>query len=236
MKKQFHIYNKSSERMNEVADASVDLVIADPPYNVGLTYGTRVDDVPHNQYLKMIGNVASETSRVLKQSGLIVLPLPKAILKKGNPVSLPQIYTSLYHNLGFNVLDSFLYSVTEEDFTCAPESQLVREVHSDGNAHSEEMIGLVFSRTPRGLKKYPSEKSYFYEPKETHPCPTPQSMIDDLLGTYFEPGMTVLDTFAGTAGLGVEVLRRNGNFIGYELTPSYYKIALKKLREAENGK
>ncbi len=44
----------SSEKMAELPDRSVHLMVTSPPYNVGKDYD---DDLTHKQYMQLIGNV-----------------------------------------------------------------------------------------------------------------------------------------------------------------------------------
>ena len=59
-------YTHSSEIMSELPDRSVHLMVTSPPYNVGKDYD---DDLTHDQYMALIGNVLRETFRVLVDGG-----------------------------------------------------------------------------------------------------------------------------------------------------------------------
>jgi len=62
------------EGMREhVADASVDVVVTSPPYNIGIRYGTYKDDLPRDKYLAWIEEVSREVARVLKPGGSFFL-------------------------------------------------------------------------------------------------------------------------------------------------------------------
>ena len=58
--------NSSSEDMAALPDRSVHLMVTSPPYNVGKDYD---DDLTHEQYMQLIGNVMRETFRVLVDGG-----------------------------------------------------------------------------------------------------------------------------------------------------------------------
>jgi site-specific DNA-methyltransferase (adenine-specific) len=62
-----------------IRDSVVDTVFADPPFNVGKEYGSKVNDRrPHSEYLDWYQRVVSECVRVLKPGGsLFLYNLPK---------------------------------------------------------------------------------------------------------------------------------------------------------------
>ena len=48
---------------------SVDVVVTSPPYNIGVEYGSHDDNLPFDEYLDWMEEVARECFRVLKQDG-----------------------------------------------------------------------------------------------------------------------------------------------------------------------
>ena len=64
------------EIMNQWPDRCVDLIITSPPYNLKKQYSGYNDDLKHSDYLKWLGRVLRESSRVLKDSGRMCLNVP----------------------------------------------------------------------------------------------------------------------------------------------------------------
>lgn len=60
------IFCKSSEKMHELPDNSVHLMVTSPPYNVGKEYD---QDLTLKEYLTLLKNVFKETHRVLTPGG-----------------------------------------------------------------------------------------------------------------------------------------------------------------------
>ena len=56
-----------------LGDASVDLVVTSPPYNIGVSYGSYYDRRPRGEYLDWIEEVGREIKRVLKENGSFFL-------------------------------------------------------------------------------------------------------------------------------------------------------------------
>ncbi len=62
------------EGMQEhLGDASVDLVVTSPPYNIGVSYGSYYDRRPRGEYLDWIEAVGRAIKRVLKEDGSFFL-------------------------------------------------------------------------------------------------------------------------------------------------------------------
>ena len=64
------LFNHSSERMSELPDNSIALMITSPPYHVGKEYDS---DDSFEHYLKMLERVFRETHRVLQPGGRAVI-------------------------------------------------------------------------------------------------------------------------------------------------------------------
>ena len=50
-------------------DGCVDVVVTSPPYNIGVRYNTHDDNLPFDEYLGWMEQVAVECRRVLKEEG-----------------------------------------------------------------------------------------------------------------------------------------------------------------------
>jgi site-specific DNA-methyltransferase (adenine-specific) len=50
-------------------DASVDVVVTSPPYNIGVAYNSHADDLPFDEYLDWMEEVARQVRRVLRDDG-----------------------------------------------------------------------------------------------------------------------------------------------------------------------
>ena len=62
----FKIFNKSSVKMLEIADNSVDLIIAGPPYNIGTKYGNNNDTLSFVLYKKCQVPILLDTLSTIK--------------------------------------------------------------------------------------------------------------------------------------------------------------------------
>ena len=66
-----------------------------------------------------------------------------------------------------------------------------------------------------------------------HPTTKPLWLMQRLITVSTNPGMTVLDCFAGSGTTGVACVQTGRNFIGIEIDPTYFAIAEKRIAEAQ---
>lgn len=67
---------------------------------------------------------------------------------------------------------------------------------------------------------------------EKHMCPLQLDVIDRLVRLWTNPGETVFSPFAGIGSEGVGAIRKGRKFVGIELKPEYYNVALRNLDNA----
>ena len=78
---------------------------------------------------------------------------------------------------------------------------------------------------------YPNQTLMFSNDKGLHPTQKPVALLEYLIKTYTQEGETVLDFTMGSGSTGVAAKNLNRNFIGIELDPEYFKIAEKRINE-----
>jgi site-specific DNA-methyltransferase (adenine-specific) len=66
-----------------------------------------------------------------------------------------------------------------------------------------------------------------------HPTPKPPRVMRWLVRRACPPGGTVLDPFMGSGTTGVAAIMEGRDFVGVEISPEYFAIAERRIREAE---
>lgn len=69
---------------------------------------------------------------------------------------------------------------------------------------------------------------------ERHLCPLQLPVIDRCVRLWSGPGEVVLSPFAGIGSEGYSSVRQGRRFVGIELKPSYWRVAVDNLRKAEH--
>ena len=59
-------------------------------------------------------------------------------------------------------------------------------------------------------------------------------MLEYIINTYTDKGMTVLDNCMGSGSTGVACLHTGRKFIGIEMNEEYFDICVSRLKEEEN--
>lgn len=233
----YSIYKQSSATMDQVPDASVDLVVMSPPYNIGTTYGSYTDDIESVDYWIMLAKVFMGCVRALKPNGRLILQAADTIITQNHPYrSVCVQYAGLLANRlikfdGLRLETRHYHLVKSEGERELPEEMFDPKRYlapCSHCVHSNTHQWLVFRNGPVRRKK--GKIIYFNSvPEDGHPCPFSEAEIDFVLDRYFPERGVVLDPFMGIARLGAEVVRRGGSFIGYEISPEIYAVAERNL-------
>jgi len=224
------------KRMDEIPDKSIDMILADPPYG---TTACKWDSViplePMWEQLK----------RIIKPNGAICLfgsePFSSTLRvsnikqykydwvwnkkQSGNPFLVKKQPLKIHENI-----------LVFGGKTYYPQMQRGR-LRIKGGAKKENI--KIFGVTDKKIndKYYPTTiiniANCGNKDKKVHPAQKPVPLMEYLIKTYTNEGETVLDFTMGSGTTGVACVNLNRNFIGIELDPEYFKIAEKRIKEAQ---
>ena len=237
--KKWVLINESCENMIHVGHQSVDIIISSITFNVGLIYGKHQDKKPFEQYTRFMKKVVRECFNVLKSDGIMIIEVADTVVSDGYYVQLASMIQSLCLETGFHLFGRHMNFLNSENFIEYQNDgfdQFRKNVDQDG-IHSNSVQWLIFKKEPTQFQggnlhyiKYPN--NHANDDQTKHPCPFTKEIIDKLLElSGFIAGQTVLDPFAGTARLGQEVIKRGGQYIGYEIDEYTYRKAKTDLKK-----
>lgn len=237
--------------MKDIPDKSVDMILCDLPYGVlnAKNINAQWDKIlPFNDLWKSYKRIIKDNGViVLFASGMFTADLMQSnrrmwkynlVWKKGNRPT------------GFLNAKKQPLRITEDicvfyrkQPTYNPQFTIGEKVHSRGKARNaigtQSRNGCYgeFRCTPAVLtnEKYPLTlidipKEY---PSKHHPTQKPVALLEYLIKTYTNKGDTVLDNCMGSGSTGVACVNTGRNFIGMELDPKYFDIAVQRIAEAE---
>ena len=237
------IFLKSSEKMSELPNNSIHLMITSPPYNVSKDYDK---DLSLKEYLSFLNKVFLETYRVLVRGGRACINIANVGRKPYIPLS--DSISKLMIDIGFLMRGEIIWNKSASSGTstawgswCSPSNPTLRDVH--------EYI-LIFSKgvykREKKNKKITIQKEQFMEwtksiwnmktesaKKIGHPAPFPEELPFRLMQLYSFKGDIVLDPFMGSGTTAVVGLKNGRNFIGYETNKDYVHRANERIRNLQ---
>ena len=234
------ILGDAIEKLAEIEAESVDLIVADPPYNLGKDYGNNHDIRGFEQYLLFSRKWLKQAHRILKPKGTIYVFMGFRFIS--------YFYDILDRELGMFFNSWVVWHYTQgigkkKGFSPRHDDILVF------NKSEDFVFNLDKIRVPQ---KYYRERNnmrganpgdvwefshvhYCNENRENHPTQKPEGLIERMILASSNEGFTVLDPFlgSGTTLRVCQQLKRKG--IGIEINPDYVKMTQNRLKREFNG-
>jgi site-specific DNA-methyltransferase (adenine-specific) len=232
------------ERMKEIPDGSVDMILTDPPYG---TTACKWDSIiplePMWEQLK----------RIIKPNGAIVITASQPFTSVLINSNIKQFkYSWVWEkSKASNFLQAgYMPLKSHEDIVvfCEKGKPTYNPQMVDGKPYSgEKRAGKkgsnsdVVNNVPNPQKRKgssdgrrkPRTVQYFKtaesEGKTSHPTQKPVALMEYLIKTYTNENETVLDFTMGSGTTGCAAKKLNRDFIGIELDEAYFNIAKERI-------
>lgn len=211
------IYNEDClEGIQKIASASIDTIITDPPYFIGMTHNGKKGN--YNDLIIMkpfFDSLFSEFSRVIKENGKVYIFCDWRTYAFYYPLLLKHI----------SVRNMLVW-----DKISGPGSSyaFIHELILFAEKDTPYMKGSNIFRIPgfsAGAKKTNGEM--------LHPTQKPVEVIEKLITDSTKEGDLVLDCFMGSGTTAVAAKKLNRNFIGFEIQEKYITISENRLKQVE---
>ena len=233
------------ERMKEIPDGSVDLIITSPPYFNARAYSSYAT---YKEYLRFIGEVVENAYRVLKEGRFFCINTSSVIearlsrSERSQRYNIPADVHALMvnywfieeliwvkpigagcgRNRGFNVhRHPIQWKATPHTERIGvyqkPTKKLNDHIIREYSRHrvETELDGEIWKLHPKRDKE--------------HSAVFPLSLPKNLIDIYSWPDDIILDPFMGSGTTGVAAKNLNRSFIGIELDEEYFKIAQERI-------
>lgn len=221
-------------------DLSIDLIIADPPYNLGKDYGETNDDLSFEDYIHFSNEWLSEARRVLKDDGTIYIFMGVRFIS--------YIYSLLERDLGL-LFNSWIcwhytqgigkrkgFSPRHDDILMFTKSKNFKFNINDVRVPQKfyRSVNNMRGANPGDVWEF-SHVHYCNKNRKPHPTQKPEGLIERMVLASSCEGDTVLDPFAGS-GTTLRVCQQlNRSCIGFELNKEYVDIINLRLSENFTG-
>ena len=240
------ILGDSIEIMKQIPDDSIDLIFADPPYNIGIKYDNYNDNLNQKEYLEWVDKWLNEIIRILKKTGSVYIAIndenaAEIVLKLKNKGLFMRNWIIWYYTFGEHQSNKFtrshihiLYFVKDKNrFTFNADNiriTSVRQKIGDKRANPKGRIpDDVWYDNLDDVWKISRIAGTFKERVKNFPCQMPIKLLERIILASSNENDIVLDPFAGSGTTLVVAKKYNRKYIGIEISEKYVEIIQKRL-------
>jgi adenine-specific DNA-methyltransferase len=241
--------------MAALNDASMQLIITSPPYNIGKSYERRlkIDD-----YLATQASVISECVRLLHPNGSICWQVGNHV-DKGEVFPLDILLYPIFKSHGLRLRNRIVWHFehglhcsnrlsgrhetilwfTKSDkyeFELDPirvPSKYPGKKHFKG-PNAGKLSGNPKGKNPGDVWIFPNVKNNHVE-KTIHPCQFPVELVERFVLSLTNDGDSVFDPYMGVGSSIVAALKHNRNGYGCDVVAEYVRIAKQRIRKLSDG-
>jgi site-specific DNA-methyltransferase (adenine-specific) len=227
------------ERMKEIPDGSVDLVLADPPFGTTQCKWDSIID---------LDLMWDQLKRVIKPNGAILLfgqtPFDKVLGCSNLPMlKYEWIWEKTSATGHLNVKRSpmkaheniLVFYKKPPTYNGQKTTGHKRKTSKTGKTYNSACYGAESKkpdydsdeRHPRSVQVFKSDK----QKSKLVPTQKPLALMEYLMKTYSNEGEVVLDFTAGSFTTGVACVNLNRKFIGIEMDETYFNIGVNRIEE-----
>ena len=226
--------------LKRIREASVDLIVADPPYNLGKDYGNNHDVKGFDEYLEFSRAWLREAHRILKPDGTIYVFMGFRFIS--------YLYNMLDRELGMFFNSWIVWHYTQG----MGKTKGFSPRHDDilmFTKGKEFLFNLDSIRVPQKFYRERnnmrganpgdvwefSHVHYCNENRQAHPTQKPEGLIERMILASSNEGGAVLDPFSGS-GTTLRVCQQLSRVgVGIELNPEYVESTKRRLEKEFKG-
>lgn len=243
------IFGDAIEVLKTIPNGSIDLIFADPPYNIGKNFNGKIEKWKDEEsYLNWCYEWIDLCIEKLKPNGSFYvmtatqfMPFFDIYIRKklsilsrivwsydSSGVQAKKFFGSMYEPILFCVKDKNKYTFNTEDILVEAKTGSKRKLIDYRKAvptyyNTEKVPGNVwdFCRVRYRMEEY-----------ENHPTQKPISLLERIIKASSNENEVVLDPFSGTFTTCYVAKELKRKCIGIELQDEYVKIGLRRLNLA----
>ena len=232
-----NLYNDNCiEAMKSIGDNTIDLIITDPPYNLGNFMKDRDTNLKkmrdnffgdagwdNMEWSESMEQFFESAARVMKKGGSIIVFM--AIIKVETVIKLAEKYgfyyktTGIWHKKNPMPRNMNLHFVNSTEAWIYFTYKTRTGTFNNNGAVLHDFVET--SVTPNGERKYGK-----------HPTQKPESLMRHFVDVLSNVDDNILDPFMGSGTTGVAAKKAGRNFIGIELSKEYFDMASQRIQEA----
>lgn len=239
------IHGDALDGLAGIGSGTVDLIFADPPYNIGKDFDGVADRRQEGDYLAWCRRWIDECRRVLKPDGSFYLMaatqmMPHldlycrerfAILSRivwaydSSGVQARRFFGSMWEPLLHMVVDRGAYTFNADDIKVEAKTGARRGLI---DYRKEPPAPYSLEKVPGNVWTMPRVRFRMGE-YENHPSQKPEALLERIIRASSHPGDLILDPFAGSFTTSAVAQRLGRRSIGIDLNEAYVKIGIRRL-------
>ncbi|RLC72090.1 MAG: hypothetical protein DRI52_04120 [Chloroflexi bacterium] len=234
------------EILKQYPDNSIDLVFADPPYNLDKAYNVYDDERRDEEYIKWCNTWLQEYVRILKPTGsLYVLNLPRWTM-----------YHAVFLNRRLYFQNWIVWDAMSEPrgkLMPAHYGLLFYTKHPTDFTFNYDKVGQLDARyyclRPSCIRKrkaagvddkmpltdiwWDIHRIKHQRDRDYHPCQLPDSLMERIIRLSTNEGDVVLDALCGTGTTPVTAVRLGRRYVAIDIDERYVRITREKIAEVK---
>jgi adenine-specific DNA-methyltransferase len=243
------IHGDALDVLKSIKPGVINLIFADPPYNIGKDFGNGHESLSDDQYLEWCYEWIDECSRVLHRQGTFYLmaatqymPHLDVFAKErfhvlsriiwsydSSGVQPKRKFGSNYEPILMLIKDFNNYTFNREailvEAKTGAERNLIDYRKTPPQPYSKK-------KTPGNVWDFPRVR-YRMPEYENHPTQKPEALLERIILASSNPGDLVFDPFGGSFTTGAVAVRLERRAISCDVNEDYFKIGIRRMGIAE---
>lgn len=234
------------EALSCIDDETIDLIFADPPYNIGKNFAGLKDKwSSDDEYLEWCYTWIDLCIKKIKPNGAFYVMTSTqfmpyfdlhirekmTILSRivwsydSSGVQAKNYFGSMYEPILFCVKDKNNYTFNKKDILIEARTGSTRKL-MDYRKNPPQQYSS--SKVPGNVWDF-CRVRYRMEEYENHPTQKPEALLERIIKASSNPGDIVMDPFSGSFTTGAVAKSLGRNTIGIDVQEEYIKIGLRRL-------
>lgn len=239
------IHGDVLQSLAQIQDESVNLIFADPPYNIGKDFDGLLEKWDEEEFLNWCYEWIDECYRVLKPNGTFYLmnstenmPFLDIWCRKkffirsrviwsydSSGVQAKKFYGSMYEPILMLVKDKNNYTFNANEILIEAKTGAKRGL-IDYRKNPPQPYNTM--KVPGNVWEF-SRVRFKMEEYENHPTQKPEALLERIIKASSNEGEIVLDPFAGSFTTCAVAKRLGRKSIGIEVNQEYVKMGIRRL-------
>lgn len=231
--------------LKEIPDESIDLIFADPPYNIGKDFDGLKEEWTEENFLMWCYEWIEDCHRILKPTGTFYLmnstenmPFLDIFCRKmfsvrsriiwsydSSGVQAKNFFGSLYEPILMLTKHPKNYTFNSTEIMVEAKTGAKRQL-IDYRKNPPQPYNT--KKVPGNVWEYPRVR-FKMEEYENHPTQKPEALLERIIKASSNEGDVVLDPFSGSFTTGSVAQKHYRKFIGIEINEQYVKIGIRRL-------